>query len=102
MAEIQSDSAIRIEQAANMLKAIAHPLRLAMLDLITQNQEMCVTDLYEQLGIEQAVASQHLKIMKDKQVLEVKRKGKHCFYSLKFPQFTDIIECIKSCQDCGQ
>ncbi|MEM0993759.1 MAG: metalloregulator ArsR/SmtB family transcription factor [Bacteroidota bacterium] len=76
---------------AETLRAIAHPIRLAIIDLLHQNQQMSVTEIYEHLDIQQAVASHHLKILKDKYVVKVKRDGKSSLYSLKSDEYYQIF-----------
>lgn len=88
----------KLETASETLKAIAHPIRISMVGLLDDNQELSVTEIYEALEIEQAVASHHLSILKNKDVLEVNRVGKNCFYKLKHPQLSQILTCIETCQ----
>lgn len=66
--------------------------------MLDQDKELSVTEIYESLNIEQAVASHHLSILKNKDVLTVNRVGKNCFYKLKHPQLSQIITCIETCQ----
>ena len=91
-----------LESAANTLKAIAHPLRISIVDILDSNNELTVTEIYETLGIEQAVASHHLSILKNKNVLEVNRVGKNCFYKLKHPQLAQVLKCIETCHQVNQ
>ncbi len=85
-----------LEISAESLRAIAHPLRLAMIELLNQNRRMSVTEIYEQLSIEQAVASHHLRILKDKNIVLVRREGKNSFYALISPNFYDILQLLKN------
>ncbi len=85
-----------LEKTAGSLKAIAHPVRLAMIDLLKDGRMMNVTQIYMELGLEQAVASQHLSILKDKNVFESKRRGKHSYYFLKHSCIVDVIDMILS------
>jgi DNA-binding transcriptional ArsR family regulator len=89
----------KLETASEMLKAIAHPVRIAIVELLGANQKKNVTEIYEVLKIEQAVASHHLSILKNKGVLISERSGKNCYYSLKHQRLSQIIECINKCQD---
>ena len=89
----------KLETASEMLKAIAHPLRLAIVDMLDNKQSLSVTEIYESLEIEQAVASHHLSILKNKGVLLSKRDGKNCYYELKHPRLSQIISCINKCQN---
>ncbi|MEM6263165.1 MAG: metalloregulator ArsR/SmtB family transcription factor [Bacteroidota bacterium] len=88
-----------LAKTANSLKAIAHPVRLAMIELLQDGKRLNVTQIYETLGLEQAVASQHLSILKDKNILTSKREGKHTFYFLKHECVIDVITLILSTHD---
>ena len=88
----------QLETASEMLKAIAHPIRVAIVGLLNDDKKLNVTEIYESLAIEQAVASHHLSILKNKGVLVVERVGKNCYYSLKHQRLSQIIECINKCQ----
>jgi len=90
----------KLENAAEMLKAIAHPIRISIVGMLGAGKKLCVTEIYEELEIEQAVASHHLSILKNKGVLLMEKEGKHCFYSLKHELLSQIIECVNKCQDC--
>jgi|SRR5512138_1290209 DNA-binding transcriptional ArsR family regulator len=87
----------KLEIAASMLRAMAHPMRIAIVELLTANKRLTVTEIYERLNIEQASASHHLNILKNKGLLESKREGKMIFYSLKHNRLTEIIECLDRC-----
>ena len=88
----------KLESAAEMLKAIAHPVRVAIVEMLSSDKQLNVTEIYESLKIEQAVASHHLSILKNKGVLLSERSGKNCIYSLKHQRLSQIIECIDKCQ----
>lgn len=83
-----------LENSTETLRAIAHPIRIAIVDLLHKRGRLSVTEIYEQLKIEQAVASHHLRIMKNRNILEVNREGKSSFYSLSNPAFHTIIEVL--------
>ena len=88
----------KLEAASEMLKAIAHPIRIAIVGMLDDKKELCVTDIYETLKIEQAVASHHLSILKNKDVVISERCGKNCIYSLKYERLAQIVSCIEQCQ----
>lgn len=90
---------IKLEMAASKLRAIAHPMRIAVIGLLQENPKLSVTEIYSALEIEQAAASHHLNILKNKGVLNSKRDGKKIFYSLKNRTLTEIIECINKCNE---
>jgi DNA-binding transcriptional ArsR family regulator len=89
----------RLEAAASKMRAIAHPMRIAIIDMLNETTKMSVTEIYERLGIEQAAASHHLNILKGKGVLVSKRDGKKIFYSLKSVTLSQIIDCLDRCND---
>jgi ArsR family transcriptional regulator len=83
-----------LENSTETLRAIAHPIRIAILDLLYKNGQMTVTDIYTRLNIEQAIASHHLRILKNKNVVVVQRDGKNSLYSLATKDFYDIVETL--------
>jgi DNA-binding transcriptional ArsR family regulator len=83
-----------IQQAATMLKCIGHPVRLQIVELLDRDGEQNVTAIYEALGLEQAVASQHLNLMRDKGVLASRRDGVNVFYRIQDARVTQVIDCI--------
>ena len=87
----------KLEMAASKLRAIAHPMRIAIIDLLNASPKLSVTEIYEKLKIEQASASHHLNILKNKGVLVSKRDGKKIFYSLKSKSLKEIVDCINRC-----
>lgn len=87
----------KLESVANMLKAIAHPMRIAILGLLEDGGKLTVSEIHQKLGIEQSSTSHHLGILKDKGVLCSKREGKNTFYSLRHENFAKIIECVGNC-----
>lgn len=90
---------VKLELAASKLRAMAHPMRIAIIDLLHNNKKQSVTEIYQKLDIEQAAASHHLNILKNKGVLVSKRDGKKIFYSLRNETLTEIIDCINRCNE---
>ncbi len=86
-----------LEKAANMLKAMAHPVRILIIDLLENGKKLTVTEIHKQLGIEQSVASHHLVILKDKGILTSKREGKNIFYFLRNKALKSILERVEEC-----
>ena len=87
----------KLERAANMLKAIAHPMRIAILGYLEDGKKLTVTEIHELLKIEQSTTSHHLGILKDKGVLSSKREGKNTYYFLKHCSLSNIVDCISNC-----
>ena len=86
-----------LEKAANMLKAIAHPIRISIVSCLEDGKKRTVTEIHKQLGIEQSTASHHLVILKDRGVLASKREGKNTWYFLKHENLRNILNCVSEC-----
>jgi DNA-binding transcriptional ArsR family regulator len=84
-----------LEDSTETLRAIAHPIRLAILDLLYTNGQMTVTDIYQQLQIEQAIASHHLRILKGKAIVHAERDGKNSLYALTNKEYYEVIKTLK-------
>jgi DNA-binding transcriptional ArsR family regulator len=89
--------AARINKAAHMMKAIAHPIRLAIMGALSDEKEHTVTELHYHVNVEQSTASHHLGIMKDKGIVVSRREGKNIYYKLKNPNLKKLLECIEMC-----
>lgn len=83
-----------LENSAETLRAIAHPYRIAIIDLLHTHGQLSVTDIYTKLNIEQAVASHHLRIMKSRSVVVVKRDGKNSLYALSDNEYYEIVRSL--------
>lgn len=90
-------SAEQLDKAANMLKAIAHPMRIAILNYLDDGKRLTVTQIHELLGIEQSTTSHHLGILKDKGVLSSFREGKNTFYYIRNAHLSEMVECLNKC-----
>jgi DNA-binding transcriptional ArsR family regulator len=95
--EFKELSPERLEKAAAMLKAIAHPVRITIVGCLEDGKKRTVTEIHKQLGIEQSTASHHLGILKDKGVLSSKREGKNTWYFLKHQNLKTILNCVSGC-----
>ncbi|MGA1976982.1 MAG: metalloregulator ArsR/SmtB family transcription factor [Bacteroidales bacterium] len=86
-----------IERAANMLKAVAHPVRIAIVQYLGDGKSRTVTEIHRKLGIEQSTASHHLVILKDRGVLSSQREGKNTLYFLKHANLKEMLDSIEDC-----
>ncbi|MEZ0608119.1 ArsR/SmtB family transcription factor [Fibrella sp. WM1] len=84
----------RIEKTAYVLKAVAHPLRIKIIQMLHENKELNVSTIYKNLNAEQSLISHHLINMRDKGILEIRRSGKNIYYFLVDSSVSDIIDCI--------
>lgn len=86
-----------MEEAAYVLKAISNGTRLCVISLLSKHDELNVSQLVEELKCEQSLLSHHLTDMRAKGILNCRRDGKNCYYSLKNKQIVQILDCIRSC-----
>lgn len=84
----------KLEKAAYILKAVAHPTRISIIDFLDQKEELTVSEISELVGCEQSLLSHHLTNLRDKGILSVRRDGKNMYYSLTDKTITKIISCI--------
>ncbi|MEO1628050.1 MAG: metalloregulator ArsR/SmtB family transcription factor [Bacteroidota bacterium] len=84
-----------LESSTEALRAMAHPIRLAMVELLHAKKELSVTEVFTALDIQQAVASHHLRIMKNRNIVKVNRQGQNSIYSLSDPAVYDILPILK-------
>jgi DNA-binding transcriptional ArsR family regulator len=95
--EIKNLNPENLEKASGMLKAVAHPVRISIIGCLEHGKSKTVTEIHNQLGIEQSAASHHLGILKDKGILCSKREGKNSYYFLKHQQIVQLLNCIEDC-----
>ena len=88
------DEEKRIDKAAYVLKAVAHPLRIKIIQMLNENKELNVSAIYKNLNAEQSLISHHLINMRDKVILEIRRSGKNIYYFLVDNAVAEIIDCI--------
>lgn len=77
---------------AELLDAVGNPARLRITYLLAVHREMCVCDLAEVLGMTVSAVSQHLRKLKDKQLVQTRRDGQTIYYSLKHNAFNQKLK----------
>lgn len=81
------------EKQAEIAKAVAHPLRLAIVDFL-KDGEQCVCDIAEHIGSEHSNVSRHLSVMVNAGVLEYRKEGLKVIYRLKCVCILDFFSCV--------
>ena len=95
MAEVNNSR--EVNEIAEVLKVMGHPIRLRILLKLTE-QCCCVGEIWDYLQLPQAVVSQHLKILKDRGVLESRREGARVCYLINDSMIRDLLsELGKKC-----
>lgn len=90
----------QLEFAASILKAVAHPIRLSILQLLDNEDRLSVNEICQRINSEQSLTSHHLSNMKLKGILGNKREGQRVYYYLKLPVLNDLLSCLDTCVNC--
>lgn len=79
---------------AEIFQALAHPTRIAIVEKL-RGGEMSAGQLIDGLGLEQANASQHLSVLRARQVVLNRKEGNQVFYSLRDPVLIEVLDILK-------
>jgi DNA-binding transcriptional ArsR family regulator len=77
-----SDQRLRV--SSDIMRALAHPLRMRVLSFIDSNEDACVSAIHTGLGLEQSLVSQHLRILRQAGLVFTRRRGKFVYYALNY------------------
>ena len=84
----------KFEARAQILKALAHPARLLIVDELSKSQR-CVNDLTLMIGADMSTVSRHLAVLKNAGIIQNKRQGAQVYYCLSIPCIMDFFECAE-------
>lgn len=84
----------RYEARAKILKAMAHPSRLLMIEEL-QKQERCVNELTEMVGADTSTVSKHLSVLKNAGLVSDEKRANCIYYTLRCPCVMDFIGCVE-------
>ncbi len=84
-----------IERASRALKAMSHPLRLKILCTLGE-QEVSVQDIVENVGTSQSNISQHLAILRDKDILSTRKDANRVYYKIGDPRLLQLISMMRA------
>ena len=79
---------------AQIFQALAHPTRIAVVEAL-RHGELSAGALHEQLAVEQANLSQHLSVLRSRQVLVSRKAGNQVFYALRDPVLVDVLDLLR-------
>lgn len=83
----------RFEARARVLKALAHPSRLFIVDELSRG-ERCVYDLTGMVGTDISTVSKHLSVLKTAGIVSDQKRGMQVFYTLKMPCVLRFFDCV--------
>lgn len=81
----------KLRESSELLRALAHPLRIKILEFIDQNGSINVNKIYNTLKLEQSITSQHLRILRSVGLVFTERQGKYIHYSLDYEKISQTL-----------
>ncbi len=91
----------KYEARAKIIKAMAHPTRLFLVDELAKNGERCVCELTEMVGADMSTVSRHLTILKNVGIVEDERRGAQVYYRLRVRCVLNFFDCVESVMECN-
>ena len=79
---------------ASIFQALSHPTRIAILELL-RDRELSARTIQEKLGVEQANLSQHLAILRSRQIVVNRKDGNQVFYSIRNPVLVEVLDIMR-------
>lgn len=89
------------EARAKIIKAVAHPTRLFIVDELSRGGEKCVCELTEMIGADMSTVSKHLALLKEAGIVEDEKRRSMVFYRLRVKCILDFLNCVDSVIKCN-
>ena len=96
--KLAGDVRQRMEARSRVLKAMAHPTRLFVVDELSRG-ERCVAELTEMIGADVSTVSKHLSVLKNVGIVHDDRRGQQVFYRLRVPCIVNFFGCVEAVLD---
>jgi len=84
----------KLEYAVKLTRALAHPLRMKILEFIDRNNSINVNNIYRSLQLEQSITSSHLKILREANVVKAEKEGKKMIYSINYDIVARAVDAV--------
>ena len=84
----------QLQVSSEVLRALAHPLRMKILAFIDKNEMINVNKIYNTLKLEQSITSQHLKILRLAGIVDTHREGKFIHYSINYSKVKSVLTAV--------
>lgn len=86
----------KLQMSSNIVKALAHPLRLKILEYIDDKGSINVNKIYTALKIEQSITSQHLRVLRMAGIVHSDKEGKFVHYQIDYPTIEKTVKALKN------
>jgi ArsR family transcriptional regulator len=80
---------------AGVFQALAHPTRIAIIELLRDEREVPVSRIHDHLDLEQANVSQHLAVLRSKHLVTARKDGNQVFHSLRDPILGRVLDLMR-------
>ena len=95
MRRLDGDTKRRLEAQAQVVKALAHPTRLFLVEELA-NKEYCVCELTEMVGADISTVSKHLSMLRTAGIVQSEKRGQQVFYRLQMPCALEFFSCASA------
>jgi ArsR family transcriptional regulator len=92
---MNSETQARLAERAQVLKAMAHPTRLYMVEVLSQG-ERCVHELTEMVGADMSTVSKHLSVLKSVGIVSDEKRGSEVYYALRMACVLGFFDCVEA------
>ncbi|MCA9407926.1 MAG: helix-turn-helix transcriptional regulator [Candidatus Omnitrophica bacterium] len=95
---MKKDNEMRVfALAARMLKSVAHPVRIEIINYLIKMQKVSVNDLKDKLKITQSMTSQHLAVLKNVGIVDCDKQANVCYYFIRNKNILKLLDCVERC-----
>ena len=84
------------EVKANLFKGLAHPVRVRVLEVLSASDEVSVSELLDDTGLEASHLSQHLAVLRRHNLVLAERRASQVYYRLAYPQVAELLRAARS------
>lgn len=92
---MDADTQARFEARSAVVKALAHPSRLFIVDELSRG-ERCVCELTEMVGADMSTVSKHLSVLKNAGIVQDEKRGSQVWYTLRVPCVMKFFDCVEA------
>lgn len=86
----------QLQVSSEILRAVAHPLRMKILEFVDKHKTINVNKIYNTLKLEQSITSQHLRILRLAGIVETSRDGKFIYYTINYPKLAQVVKGVNN------
>jgi DNA-binding transcriptional ArsR family regulator len=91
-------NAYKLDKVASIFSALAHPIRLEILEFLEDGNEYTVGEILEYMKIDPTLLTHHLTKMRHVGIVESTKEGRNIYYKLSLSEITNVFDCIQNCK----